>query len=228
MEAGMLRVNEKTREMFVYGQIGPADWGFIGADSIVEGLGMLGDGPISVRVNSPGGSVDEAVAAVENLRRHGGEVTVSVDALAASAATLFLVSGFKVTAAPRAMVMIHQPHTIAIGDASAMRKTADILDKYSETLVDAYAAKMDASRDEILAMVAEETWFTAKEALAIGLVDEVVDIKDAPKAMASASMFRHPPQELFDASKPATPVEQRFPKLIAAKLRAIRLTRRDT
>jgi ATP-dependent Clp protease protease subunit len=183
MEAGMLRVNEKTREMFVYGQIGPADWGFIGADSIVEGLGMLGDGPISVRVNSPGGSVDEAVAAVENLRRHGGEVTVSVDALAASAATLFLVSGFKVTAAPRAMVMIHQPHTIAIGDASAMRKTADILDKYSETLVDAYAAKMDASRDEILAMVAEETWFTAKEALAIGLVDEVVDIKDAPKAI---------------------------------------------
>ena len=157
-----------------------------------------------------------------------GEVTVSVDALAASAATLFLVSGFKVTAAPRAMVMIHQPHTIAIGDASAMRKTADILDKYSETLVDAYAAKMDASRDEILAMVAEETWFTAKEALAIGLVDEVVDIKDAPKAMASASMFRHPPQELFDASKPATPVEQRFPKLIAAKLRAIRLKRRDT
>jgi ATP-dependent Clp protease protease subunit len=228
MEAGMLRVNEKTREMFVYGQIGPADWGFIGADSIVEGLGMLGDGPISVRVNSPGGSVDEAVAAVENLRRHGGEVTVSVDALAASAATLFLVSGFKVTAAPRAMVMIHQPHTIAIGDAASMRKTADILDKYSETLVDAYAAKMDASRDEILAMVAEETWFTAKEALAIGLVDEVVDIKDAPKAMASASMFRHPPQELFDASKPATPVEQRFPKLIAAKLRAIRLKRRDT
>jgi ATP-dependent protease ClpP protease subunit len=228
MEAGMLRVNEKTREMFVYGQIGPADWGFIGADSIVEGLGMLGDGPVSVRVNSPGGSVDEAVAAVENLRRHGGEVTVSVDALAASAATLFLVSGFKVTAAPRAMVMIHQPHTIAIGDAASMRKTADILDKYSETLVDAYAAKMDASRDEILAMVAEETWFTAKEALAIGLVDEVVDIKDAPKAMASASMFRHPPQELFDASKPATPVEQRFPKLIAAKLRAIRLKRRDT
>jgi ATP-dependent Clp protease protease subunit len=224
----MLRVNEKTREMFVYGQIGPADWGFIGADSIVEGLGMLGDGPVSVRVNSPGGSVDEAVAAVENLRRHSGEVTVSVDALAASAATLFLVSGFKVTAAPRAMVMIHQPHTIAIGDAASMRKTADILDKYSETLVDAYAAKMDASRDEILAMVAEETWFTAKEALAIGLVDEVVDIKDAPKAMASASMFRHPPQELFDASKPATPVEQRFPKLIAAKLRAIRLKRRDT
>jgi len=224
----MLRINDKTREMFVYGQIGPADWGFIAADSIVEALGMLGDGPISVRVNSPGGSVDEAVAAVENLRRHSGEVTVSVDALAASAATLFLVSGFKVTAAPRAMVMIHQPHTIAIGDAAAMRKTADILDKYSETLVDAYAAKMDASREEILAMVASETWFTAKEAMAIGLVDEVVDIKDAPKAMASASMFRHPPQELFDAAKPATPVEQRFPKLIAAKLRAIRLKSRDT
>lgn len=224
----MLRINDKTREMFVYGQIGPADWGFIGADSIVEALGMLGDGPISVRVNSPGGSVDEAVAAVENLRRHSGEVTVSVDALAASAATLFLVSGFKVTAAPRAMVMIHQPHTIAIGDAAAMRKTADILDKYSETLVDAYAAKMDASREEILAMVASETWFTAKEAMAIGLVDEVVDIKDAPKAMASASMFRHAPQELFDAAKPATPVEQRFPKLIAAKLRAIRLKNRDT
>jgi len=224
----MLRINDKTREMFVYGQIGPADWGFIGADSIVEALGMLGDGPISVRVNSPGGSVDEAVAAVENLRRHSGEVTVSVDALAASAATLFLVSGFKVTAAPRAMVMIHQPHTIAIGDSAAMRKTADILDKYSETLVDAYAAKMDASREEILSMVASETWFTAKEALAIGLVDEVVDIKDAPKAMASASMFRYPPQELFDAAKPATPVEQRFPKLIAAKLRAIRLKSRDT
>jgi len=221
----MLKVNDKTREMFVYGQIGPAEWGFIGADSIVEGLGMLGEGPVSVRVNSPGGSVDEAVAAVENLRRHSGEVSVSVDALAASAATLFLVSGFKVTAAPRAMVMIHQPHTIAIGDAAAMRKTADILDKYSETLVDAYAAKMDASRDEILAMVADETWFTAKEALAIGMVDEIAELADAPKAMASPGMFQHAPQELFDPAKPATPVEQRFPKLVAAKLRSIRLRR---
>ena len=115
----MLKVNEKTRELFVYGQIGPADWGFIGGDSIVEALGVLGDGPINVRLNSPGGSVDEATAAVENLRRHSGEVTVSIDALAASAATLLLVSGFKVTAAPRAMVMIHEPHTIAIGDAAS-------------------------------------------------------------------------------------------------------------
>ena len=67
--------------------------------------------------------------------------------------------------------------------AQWLSKTADILDKYSETLVDAYAAKMDATRDEILAMVAAETWFTAKEALAIGLVDGIADVPDAPKAM---------------------------------------------
>lgn len=219
----MLKLNEKTRELFMYGQIGPADWGFIGGDSVVEALAMLGDGPVNVRLNSPGGSVDEAVAAVENLRRHNGEVTVSVDALAASAATLLLVSGFKTTAAPRAMVMIHEPHTIAIGDAASMRKTADILEKYRDSLVDAYAQKMDASREEILAMVADETWFTAKEALAIGLVDSIAEVADAPKAMASPSMFRHPPQELFDAAKPATPVEQRFPKRIAAKMRAIQM-----
>lgn len=222
----MLRVNEKTRELFVYGQIGPSDWGFIGAESVVEALGALGDGPIHVRVNSPGGSVDEAVAAVENLRRHAGEVTVSVDALAASAATLLLVSGFRVTAAPRAMIMIHEPHTIAIGDASSMRKTADILEKYRDSLVDAYAQKMDASRDEILAMVADETWFTAKEAVAIGLVDEVVELAEAPKAMASPSMFKHAPQELFDSARPATPVEQRFPRRVAAKLRAIQMRMR--
>jgi ATP-dependent Clp protease, protease subunit len=222
----MLRVNEKTRELFVYGQIGPSDWGFIGAESVVEALGALGDGPIHVRVNSPGGSVDEAVAAVENLRRHAGEVTVSVDALAASAATLLLVSGFRVTAAPRAMIMIHEPHTIAIGDASSMRKTADILEKYRDSLVDAYAQKMDATRDEILAMVADETWFTAKEAVAIGLVDEVVELAEAPKAMASPSMFKHAPQELFDSARPATPVEQRFPRLVAAKLRAIQMRMR--
>lgn len=219
----MLKLNEKTRELFMYGQIGPADWGFIGGDSVVEALAMLGDGPINVRLNSPGGSVDEAVAAVENLRRHNGEVTVSVDALAASAATLLLVSGFKTTAAPRAMVMIHEPHTIAIGDAAAMRKTADILEKYRDSLVDAYAQKMDASREEILAMVADETWFTAKEALAIGLVDSIAEVADAPKAMASPSMFKHAPQELFDGAKPATPVEQRFPKRIAAKMRAIQM-----
>jgi ATP-dependent Clp protease protease subunit len=224
MEAGiMLRMNEKTRELYMYGQIGPSDWGFIGAESVVEALGMLGDGPVNIRLNSPGGSVDEAVAAVENLRRHNGEVSVSVDALAASAATLLLVSGFKTTAAPRAMVMIHEPHTIAIGDAASMRKTADILEKYRDSLVDAYAATMEASREEILAMVADETWFTAKEALAIGLVQSITEVADAPKAMASASMFRHPPQELFDAAKPAAPVEQRFPKRIAAKMRAIQL-----
>lgn len=219
----MLKVNEKTRELFVYGQIGPADWGFIGGDSIVEALGVLGDGPINVRLNSPGGSVDEATAAVENLRRHNGEVSVSIDALAASAATLLLVSGFKVTAAPRAMVMIHEPHTIAIGDAASMRKTADILEKYRDSLVDAYAAKMNATKEEILAMVASETWFTAKEALAVGLVDSIAEVPNAPKAMASPSMFKHAPQELFDAAKPATPVENRFPRLIAAKMRAIQL-----
>jgi ATP-dependent Clp protease, protease subunit len=224
MEANrMLKLNEKTRELFIYGQIGPADWGFIGGDSVVEALAMLGDGPINVRLNSPGGSVDEAVAAVENLRRHNGEVTVSVDALAASAATLLLVSGFKTTAAPRAMVMIHEPHTIAIGDAASMRKTADILEKYRDSLVDSYAEKMDASRDEILAMVADETWFTAKEALAIGLVDSISEVADAPKAMASPSMFKHAPQELFGGAKQATPVEQRFPKRIAAKMRAIQM-----
>ena len=219
----MLKVNEKTRELFVYGQIGPAEWGFIGGDSIVDALAMLGDGPVNVRLNSPGGSVDEAVAAVENLRRHSGEVTVSVDALAASAATLLLVSGFKTTAAPRAMVMIHEPHTIAIGDAASMRKTADILEKYRDSLVDAYAQKMDATRDEILSMVADETWFTAKEALAIGLVDSISEVSEAPKALASPGMFRHPPQELFDAARPATPVEDRFPKRVAARMRAIQL-----
>lgn len=222
----MLRVNDKKRELFVYGQIGPADWGFIGGDSIVEALALLGDGPVGVRLNSPGGSVDEAVAAAENLRRHNGEVTISVDALAASAATLFLVSGFKVTAAPRAMIMIHEPHTIAIGDAASMRKTADILDKYRDSLVDAYEQKMDATREEILAMVANETWFTAKEALAVGLVDEIAEVQDAPQAMAKPGMFRNAPQELFNASKPATPVESRFPRMIAAKMRAIQMKQR--
>lgn len=156
-------------ELLIYGDIGESMWGDSVTASDVKSLldGMSGD--ISVRINSPGGSVFDGFAIYNLLRSHNGTVTVHVDGLAASAASVIAMAGDEIVMGNASMLMIHDPWTMAVGDSGEMRKTAETLDKIRDSIVDAYAGKAsDISRDDIAQMMADETWMTASEAQSMG------------------------------------------------------------
>jgi ATP-dependent protease ClpP protease subunit len=183
-----------TREIFLYDDIGPAYMGMFGTETLMEGIQTFGKGPINLRINSSGGSVDEALAMIEMLSRHNGEVHVSVDSIAASAASLF-AAYFPSSAAPHARIMIHNPWGVAMGDAEEFRKQADILDIYRDSLITIYEEAMGQDRDAIIALLDAETWYTAKDALAAGLVDEIGG-KGAETKPVPANRFKNVPQDL--------------------------------
>ena len=132
---------------------------------------------VGVRINSIGGSAMGGVAMYNALNAHPGEVTCTVEGLAASAASLVAMAG-KTVMGKGAMMMIHSPSLATMGNASELRKTADLLDKVQDALAGIYVAKTGKSKDEINDLLDDETWMTADEAKAAGFADETMpDVK---------------------------------------------------
>lgn len=174
--------------------------------------------PLLVRINSPGGDVMQAVAIKTMIDQWKGRVEVQIDGLAASAASYIATAGAKVTMADGAMYMIHNPWTIAVGDARDMRKQADVLDKIGSKLIDAYARKTGKGHDDLQKMLDEETWLTSDEAVEQGFADEVIKETAMAFAIPAAMGFKHPPAE------PKAP-RQRPANKLAALQRQLDLTR---
>lgn len=209
--------DETTREIFLYQDIGPAWAGMFDAEMMTFAAKKLGRGDIQLRVNSYGGSVDEALAMVEILGRHDGKVSVSVDSIAASAASLFPVV-FQSSAAKHSRIMIHDPWGVAIGNAATMRKLADVLDKYRDSIIAVYRQGMKSkTEDEIKQLMADETWYSADEAFENGLVDSVTE--PATKVTAKAvpqNRFKNVPADLIP--EPQAEQKPTFDNRIAASL----------
>jgi ATP-dependent protease ClpP protease subunit len=186
------------KEFYLYDDIGPGH-----AQELHAAVRESGGGTFTVRVNSYGGSVDEALAMVEILKRHelaGNKVLVTVDAIAASAASLFAAE-FASTAAEHSRVMIHNPWGVAMGDANQMRQTADVLDRYKESIVSIYSRAMSIGNEEVSALLDAETWYNAGGAAAAGLVGEVTLAGEEPLVAArlvSAKRFKNTPEDLLD------------------------------
>jgi ATP-dependent protease ClpP protease subunit len=217
-----MKVDKAKRQIFVYGPIGEAA-GYISADAFAAGLDQLGPGPVEVRVNSPGGGVHEGQLMRQLLRRHDGRAKIVVDALAASAATMFLVEpSFERVVAPGAMLMIHLPWSTTSGNSNDFEQTARILKKFGEQLADDYQRVMKVNRSDLLKMLAEETWFTAKEAVAIGLADRIDGTlpKVEPITGKLVEKYRHAPAALLPAKAALPRARSATPKLDAAERRA--------
>lgn len=150
-------------DLLIYGDIG-VDWFGEGitAQWVYQQLSQLRD-PVQVRINSPGGDVFEGVAIYNLLKDRG--VQVIIDGLAASAASIIAMAGDTVTMNGGAMLMIHDPWTMAIGNAEEMRRTAAMLGEVGQSLVDIYERKTGLTRENITALMAEETWLTAAKAI---------------------------------------------------------------
>jgi ATP-dependent protease ClpP protease subunit len=207
----MIFVKSETKELFIDGIIG-ASWTGDGvtAAMVGEALGSM-SGRATIRINSPGGSADEGVAIYNLLRRHPGGVDTHNEALAASAASIIFLAGENRTMERGSKLMIHNAHMVAIGNKEDLRKSAEILSAYDRDMADIYAEHMKASRAEIEAAMAEETWYSVQDAVDIGLATAVASTLKTKKA-AAAAWFKHPPQDLFEeaASEKKAEAVKRF------------------
>ena len=169
-----------AKEILIYDVIVSNDdfFGGVSPGDIIDQL----DGDVHVRINSPGGDAFAGIAIYNAMRSHVGEVHVTVDALAASAASIIAMAGDKIDMADNAMMMIHNGWTFTMGDRNTHRKQADFLEKVDSNILDTYARQIgeDANKDELAAMMDEETWFTATEAMDLGLTTGITeDVKVA-------------------------------------------------
>lgn len=181
-------VNEaegNTAELLIYGAIASQKpWYSDDDDSVYptqfrNDLKACGGKNLTVRINSGGGDVFAAQTIYTLLKGYTGDVTVHIDGMCASAATLIACAGDKIVMPRNALYMIHNPKTFAFGDFGAdyMRQTADILDTVKQTIVNVYVSKCNGelTAEEIGHMMDDETWMTADEAEAYGFIDEIDD-----------------------------------------------------
>lgn len=138
-------------------------------------------GDLTVWLNSPGGDVFAASQIYTMLRSHKGKVTVKIDGIAASAASVVAMAGDETLIAPTGMLMIHNPSTVAFGNKKAMQKAIELLDEVKESIINAYEEKSGLSRSKIARMMDEETWLNAKKAQSLGLVDGILFASGQPK-----------------------------------------------
>lgn len=198
----------KTGQIYLYEEVGGGIFGGVTAKTFQQDLSALGKiETIDLFINSPGGDVFDGQAIASQLRRHSATVNVQIDGIAASIASVIAMSGDTVTIADGGLFMIHQASTFTGGNAQEMRETADVLDKIDGQLAEVYTQRTGRAMDEIVAMMAAETWFTAQEAVDNGFADEV---RDSPRMAAcfDFSRFRHVPEAL-KAESNATVAEER-------------------
>jgi len=187
-------------EILIYEEIGI--WGITAKDFIDDLKQFEGISNISVRINSPGGSVTDGIAIYNTLKRHESNIDIYIDGLAASMASVIAMAGNTVHMSETALFMIHNPWGVAIGDSDDMRKTADVIDKMKSSLITAYSNKTGTERELISEMMDEETWFSAEEALNHGFIDNITEGLDVA-ASVDLRKFKNAPTNhpLFNTAK---------------------------
>ena len=166
----------ETATIQIFDQIGE-DWfggSGLSGKQFSDVLNEVGNGPLLVEINSPGGNVWDGLSIYNQLRGRRAPVTTRVVGIAASIASIIALAGDKVEMADAALMMIHDPSGMASGTSEDMRKMADALDQHAEVLVGVYAKKTGRSPESIRAAMKAETWFTTAEAIQFGLVDKPI------------------------------------------------------
>ena len=135
---------------------------------------LSGEGDITVWINSPGGDCLAASQIYNMLMDYKGNVTVKIDSLAASAASVIAMAGTKVLISPTGLMMIHNPASIAIGDTAEMRKAIQMLDEVKESIINAYEIRTGLSRAKLSHLMDGETWMSANMAINLGFADELL------------------------------------------------------
>jgi ATP-dependent Clp endopeptidase proteolytic subunit ClpP len=188
-------LSDDEAEILIYDVIG---WPFNDAGDLVRALAEMKQKSITVRINSPGGDVFDAMAIFNALQSHKSKIVTRIEALAASSASFIALAGKEVQAYSNAMIMVHNSWIYTAGNQYDLREMADILDKIDGNMIDIYASNTSVGKREIKEMMKAETWFTAKEAKEKGFIDTIIDGK-AAKAEFDLSMYANAP-EIFTAT----------------------------
>ncbi len=146
-------------------------------------------GDLTVWLNSPGGDVFAGSQIYTMLREYPGKVTVKIDGLAASAASVIAMAGAEILMSPTAMMMIHNPWTYAIGDESDMERSRQALVACKESILNAYEAKTGIARDTLSEMMSDQTWMPVQRAVELGFADGTLYPEDAKPKAATGMVF---------------------------------------
>ena len=183
---------ESTRTLFLNGEISDETWY---GDEVTPGLFRSelngGEGDVTIWINSPGGDCIAASQIYSMLMDYKGNVTVKIDGIAASAASVIAMAGTEVLMAPTALMMIHNPATMAFGDHAEMQKAIEMLSEVKESIINAYEIKTGLSRSKLSHLMDDETWMNAKKAMELGFADGMLeDEKKSPSPEAYAFSSR--------------------------------------
>lgn len=165
-------------ELYIYGEIGEDWWtgeGITGKSVAAVLKDVPRNKRISLRINSPGGDVGEALAIYNLLSERRSKLTTYIDGYALSAASFIGLAAKKVVIPEASIVMLHNPWGMAIGDSTAMRKTAEVLDTHRDAVISIYQKRTKKPYEDLVAILDAETWMTGAEAVEFGLADELID-----------------------------------------------------
>lgn len=167
------------RTLFLNGTIASESWF---DDDVTPALFKsdldAGKGPITVWINSPGGDVWAAAQIYNMLLSYTGKVTVKIDGLAASAASVIAMAGDEVLVSPVSMLMIHNPATAAMGDKDDLAQAISMLDSVKDSILNAYVKKTGLSKNKLSKLMDDETWMDANKAVELGFADRVMERPD--------------------------------------------------
>lgn len=183
-------------EVMLYDEIG-GWWGYT-ADEFIRELRQITTSKMRVRVNSPGGSVFEGIAIANALRSHPATVTVQVDGIAASIASVIAMAADRIEMAPQTMMMIHDASGLCYGNAADMAEMEELLDLISDNIADAYAARAGGTREQWRDLMRNESWYLPDEAVAAGLADEAIAVPQRGEPVEPAEPDEDPMARHFD------------------------------
>ena len=188
-------VNEATQEetvertLFLNGTIAESSWY---DDDVTPALFkeelMSESGPVTVWINSPGGDCVAAAQIYNMLMDYPHNVTVKIDGIAASAASVIAMAGTRVLVSPVSMMMIHNPATIAFGDSGEMQKAIDMLESVKDSIINAYEIKTGLSRAKLSHLMDAETWMDARKAVELHFADGMLSRAEIPEDIEPATV----------------------------------------
>lgn len=158
---------------------------------------FAGEGDITVWINSPGGDCIAASQIYSMLMDYKGNVTVKIDGIAASAASVIAMAGTTVLMAPTALLMIHNPATMAFGDHNEMQKAIEMLSEVKESIINAYELKTGLSRAKLDHLMEDETWMNAKKAIELHFADGMLE--DEKKLSADVGAYQFSSKQVENA-----------------------------
>ncbi|EAE2399393.1 Clp protease ClpP [Listeria monocytogenes] len=169
--------NPEVAELYLYGTIGNGWFDDITSGNVKEFLNTSDVSQLNVHVNSGGGDVFESIAIHNLLKSHSAKISIYIDGLAGSGASVIAMAGDEIIMPRNAMMMIHKAWTVAAGNADEFRKVANDMDKIDHAVTESYTGRFVGEREELVTLLTNEEWLTADECMALGFCDYVGEIQ---------------------------------------------------